>query len=128
MDGHHLGVHAEAHGAVRPGAARCTADGLESREVALGAGRILCSAMGVGGERRGARGEATGLESAAIVAGAVIIEALADDLAALDDNAAVAEVEGRERGLLETEIEIVVRLHFVLRAMLKFLPGRRMGR
>ena len=83
-------------------------DVLEGFEVLLAGGRRV-------GQRRGvAGGQAAGLEDAAVVAGAIVVEALADDLASLDDDATVAEVERREGGLLEAEIEVVVGLHFAL--------------
>lgn len=57
-------------------------------------------------------GQDAGLEDAAtFVARTVIIEALADDLAALDDDGSMAVVKRRQTGLLDTEIEIRIGLH-----------------
>lgn len=42
----------------------------------------------------------------------MIVVSLADDLASLHDNAAVAVMERRLGGLLEAEIEVLVCLHF----------------
>ena len=53
----------------------------------------------------------TVLEGATIEAWAVIIIALADDLAATDNDAAVAVVHWRLAGLLEAKREVIVRLH-----------------
>ena len=50
-----------------------------------------------------------GLESPAVEAAAVIVEALADHLAAADNDAAVAIVQGGLAGLLEAQREEVVR-------------------
>jgi len=47
----------------------------------------------------------------AIVARAVVVEALPDNLAALDNDAAVAMMQRRLRGLLEAEIHVLVDLH-----------------
>lgn len=50
-------------------------------------------------------------EMTAVEARAEVIESLADDLATLDDDAAVAEAKGRKRRLLEANVKIHVRLH-----------------
>lgn len=67
---------------------------------------------GNGRSIQGAGSKTACLEGAAVVAWAVVVEALADDFSAAHNNAAVAKVHGREGGLLEAEIEIMVRLHF----------------
>lgn len=58
-----------------------------------------------------ATGNAPMLQSTAVEAWAVVIEALANDLAAADNNCTMAVVERRLGSLLEAEIQIVVRLH-----------------
>ena len=107
IDGHHLGVHRERL-VDEVAAAERPADELKLRnagEVALiirqgwrldGGGTVL---------------DAAGLEGAAVVSGTVVIEALTDDLSALDDDAAVTVAEGRERRLLQTDIQVLVGLH-----------------
>lgn len=103
MDCHHLRVHAEAHvGRV----AAAAADALKRGE----AGRCRCPLAVFHWEGRGR--ELTCLEGAAVIAGPVVIETVADDFAALDNDAAVAVKERRLGGLLEAEIQIVVVLHF----------------
>lgn len=54
------------------------------------------------------RGETAGLEGAAVEAWPVVVVALADDLAAADDDAAMSVVEGGFAGLLEAEGEVGV--------------------
>jgi len=54
------------------------------------------------------------LECAAVEPGTIVIVALSDDLAAANDNAAMAVVERRLSGLLEAEGQIVVGLHFAV--------------
>lgn len=54
----------------------------------------------------------TGLQGSAIVAGSIVVESLADDLAALHDDAAVAEAERGERCLLQAQVQVIVRPHF----------------
>lgn len=120
VDGHHLGVHRQASvGVVATAAvARNSLDGLElglcSMLVLVGLRLVAGVGGGVvgGGEGEGGLGQGTGLEdAAAVVSGAVVVEALADDLAAFDDDTAMAIVERREMGLLDTEIEVEIRLH-----------------
>lgn len=64
-----------------------------------------------GGTVKRAGGDTSRLESTSIEAWTVVIVALTDDFAAADDNAAVAVVHGRLRGLLEAESKVIVRLH-----------------
>ena len=56
--------------------------------------------------------QVAGLESAAIKARTIVVETLTDHLAAFDDDTAMALTEGRELGLLETQTEVIVKLHF----------------
>lgn len=50
-------------------------------------------------------------DAATIVSRTAIVEALADDLASFDDNAAMAVVERGQGSLLKTKIQILVSLH-----------------
>lgn len=56
-------------------------------------------------------GNAAMLQSTAVEAWTVVVEALTNDLAAADDDCTMAIVERRLGSLLEAEIQIVVRLH-----------------
>lgn len=102
MDCHHLRVHAEAHVCLVAAAA---ADALKGGE----AGRCRYTLAGFHGEGRGR--ELACFEGAAVIAGAMVVEALAHDFAALDNDAAVAVEERRLGRLLEAEIQVVVVLH-----------------
>jgi len=55
--------------------------------------------------------DAPSLESSSIKPGTVVVIALANDLAATDNNAAVAVVHGRLGGLLKAKSKVIVRLH-----------------
>ena len=95
-------------------AARAALEGYEGACAARSVGQLrLGLSLGRDGvlERERAGREAAGLERAAIVAGAVVVEALPDNLAALDNDAAVAMMQRRLRGLLEAEIHVLVDLH-----------------
>lgn len=96
--------------------ARDSLDGLElglcSMLVLVGLRLVAVVSVVGGGEGDGGLGQGAGLEdAAAVISGAVVVEALADDLAAFDDDTAMAIVERREMGLLDTEIEVEIRLH-----------------
>jgi len=67
---------------------------------------------GYGWSVEGALRDTAILQSAAIVTCAVVIVALANDLAAAHDDSAVAVVERRFGSLLEAQSEVVVGLHF----------------
>lgn len=56
-------------------------------------------------------GELPGLQSTAVVAMAVVVKTLTNNLASLDDNASMTELEGGVEGLLEAQILVVVSLH-----------------
>ena len=72
---------------------------------------VLALVLGlVNGE--GLAGQVASLQSTAVKAGTVIVETLADHLAALDDDAAMTLTQGRELGLLDTQTEVIVELHF----------------
>lgn len=96
-------------------AATVTSDGLDRLELhlgrvviqlELGQVRVLVERQAVDG--RGDRlWQDAGFENAtAIIAWAVIVEALADDLASFDYNGSMAVVERRQTGLLDTKIEV----------------------
>ena len=105
VDGHHLGVHAQD--GVGIGLALAGEHVLEGLEGRLDLSLVLGLVDG-----EGLAGQVTGLESAAIETGAVIIETLADHLASLYDDATMALTEGGELGLLKTQTEVIVKLHF----------------
>lgn len=107
VDGHHLRVHGERL-VDKVAAAERLANELKCRD-ARHVGLVLRQAGGPGGA--GAVLDAAGLEGAAVVAGAVVIEALADDLTSLDDDAAVTVAKGGESRLLQTKIHVPVSLH-----------------
>lgn len=123
MDGHHFGVHRER--SVRLGTAS-TANLLESDEIV----RVLPLLLLVflfrfillallqlrlhicqGGSIESAVCDAAVLENSAVEAGTIIVVTLANDLAAANDDTAMAVVEGRFGGLLEAKREVIVRLH-----------------
>ena len=67
------------------------------------------------GDRRPIEGAVSNpamLEGAAIEARAIVVESLANDLAATNDDTAVTVVQRRLGGLLEAESQIVIGLHF----------------
>lgn len=118
VNGHHLRVHGEAGVGVMATAA-IARESLDGLKLGLGLGRVsilmtlvwLGPATVVKGED--SFGQGAGLEdAAAVIAGAIVIEALADDLATLDDDTTVAVVQGREVGLLDAEVEVRIGLHF----------------
>lgn len=81
---------------------------LDCLEVAPALGRIRLVRLDVG--RR--LGQDTGLQdAAAIVPRATIVEALADDLASLDDDAAMAIVKSGQGSLVKTKVQILIGLH-----------------
>lgn len=59
----------------------------------------------------GALGDLAVLQTASIEAGLVVVVAVADDLAAANDDGAMAVVERRLGSLLEAERQIIVGLH-----------------
>lgn len=65
-----------------------------------------------GVEGEGGGRETAGLESAAVISRAIIVESLADDLAALDDDGAMTEAQRGLGGLVEAEVEVQISLHF----------------
>lgn len=81
-------------GVVPPATAAASDDALDSLEAALQLGRLRLAGLVVeGGDRLG---QDAGLQDGAtVVAGAVVVVALADDLATFDDDAAMAVVERR---------------------------------
>lgn len=64
-----------------------------------------------GGAVEGAVGDAAVLEGATVETWAVVIVALTDNLAATNDDAAMAVVERGLGGLLKAKSEVLVRLH-----------------
>jgi hypothetical protein len=68
---------------------------------------------GKGSPIQSADREAASLQSAAVEASTMVIEALTDDLAPTDDDASMAVAERGISSLLEAKREIVVSLHFV---------------
>lgn len=88
MDGSHLRMHAHSD---------------------IGTWKRLLKTAAV--QQSGVGRSLTGINMAAVVARAKVVETLANDLATLDDDAAVAIAKGRQRGLLEANVEISVRLH-----------------
>ena len=127
MDGHHLRVHGERY----VGEVAATAHGFKGRErgrliVAIGIVllRLLMLLLVLllvllfhllnSSAVIGAGGDLAGLECAAVEARTVVIEALSDDLATANDDAAMAVVKWGLRGLLKAESEIIVGLHFVV--------------
>ena len=115
MDGHHLGVHGE--GSVRLGSTTVSEPFKGSlllfrAEFVRLALLQLFLHVGKGRAVEGAAGDSSMLQRAAVESWAVVVVALADDLASTHDDAAVAVVERRFRGLLEAQRQIIVRLHF----------------
>ena len=127
VDGHHLGVHGER------GVCVDTASGtdlLESSElsrrlrrrllIVLRSGLVLIALLQLGlhlGESSSVEGtscDTAMLECAAIETRTIVVVALTDDLATAHNDTAVAIVQRRLGGLLETKREVVVRLHFVV--------------
>lgn len=83
-------------------------DALDRLEVPLVLQRIRLVRLDTGRSL----GQDAGLQdAAAIVPWATIVEALADDLASLDDDAAMAVVEGGQGSLVKTKIQILIGLH-----------------
>ena len=130
MDGHHFGVHGER--SVRVGAASRAAF-LERRRLLRRRQRrqlivlrfglvllLLLALLQLGlhlGESSAVQGTACDtamLECTSIETRAVVVVALADDLTAAHNDAAVTVVQRRLGGLLEAKREVVVRLHFVV--------------
>ena len=109
MDGHHLRVHAERDvGMVAAASAFERRVGIGTvRLRILRSLRVLLLQFRLQIDKRrtvqSALSNTAMLEGAAIEAGTVVIEALADDFAAADDDAAMAVVERRLGGLLEAE-------------------------
>lgn len=68
--------------------------------------------IGNGSTTQGAVCDAAMLQCTAVETRAIVVVALTDDLAAAHNDAAMAVVQGRLRGLLEAKREIIVRLHF----------------
>ena len=115
MDGHHLRVHGER--GVRLGST-AVAVPLENSLLLFRAEFVRLALLQLGlhvGKGRAVEGAACDssmLECAAVESWAVVVVALADDFASTHDDAAVAVVERRFRGLLEAQRQIIVRLHF----------------
>ena len=70
--------------------------------------------FGDGGAGEGARGDVTTAQGPAVETGQVCVVALAQDLAAADDDGAVTVVQGREGGLVQAgcEVGVVAGRHF----------------
>lgn len=125
MDGHHLGMHGEGCVCVGTAAAAHFLKCHELLRLLLLFAIILVQLLlalldlhlhvGQGRAVESAVCDTAMLESAAIVAGTVVVVALADDFASADDDAAVAVVQWRFRCLLKTEREVIVRFHFDVR-------------
>lgn len=110
-------------GCVGEVAAAHAGDGLEGDEVAGGGGGLvlpllllllllrLLLVVRERAARECGHGELARLQGAAVVAAAVVVEAVADHLAALDDDAAVAVLERGAEGLLQAQVLVIVRLH-----------------
>lgn len=127
MDCHHLGVHGEGSVGVITAA---STDFLESSKLSrrlwrrlllvlrirllLLAFLQLCLQLGEGSAAEGTACDTAMLESAAIESRTVVVVALADDLAAAHNDAAVAVVQRGLSSLLEAEREVVVRLQFAV--------------
>lgn len=112
-------------------AAAVARDGLDGPELGLGSVALLhlerSRVRVLVDEGGGGLWQDAGLEDAAtIVSGAVVVEALADDLAALDDNGPMAVVERRQTGLLDAEIEVRIGLHYCDKLEISFLDGQRL--
>lgn len=124
VDGHHLRVHGQARVGVVATSAVAN-DALDRLEVALVLGRVRLVRLDVGHSLW----QDAGLQdAAAVISRATIVEALADDLASLDDNAAMAVMEGGLGSLLEAKIQVLVSLHCCgLRLRLRFRLGDRGG-
>lgn len=99
------------HGQSRVGVVATSAvatDALDRLEVPLVLQRIRLVRLDTGRSL----GQDAGLQdAAAIVPWATIVKALADDLASLDDDAAMAVVEGGQGSLVKTKIQILIGLH-----------------
>ena len=107
VDGHHLAVHGQSRIGVVATSAVAN-DALDRLEVALVLRRIRLARLDIGGNL----GQDASLQdAAAVVSRATIVEALADDLSSLDDDAAMAIVKSGQRGLVKTKIQILVGLH-----------------
>lgn len=117
VDGHHLRVHAEAHVRASTSAPGAAFEGNKSSGAGRrrGAGHRQLTLVGLRpgrvGEGTRGDGQAAGLEGAAVEPRAVVVEALPNHLAALDNDAAVAIEEGRLSGLLEAEVQVLIGLH-----------------
>ena len=115
MDGHHLGVHGE--GSVRLGSTTVSEPFkgslllFRAEFVSLALLQLFLH-VGKGRAVEGAACDSSMLQGTAIKSWAIVIVALADDLATTHNDAAVAVVEWRFRGLLEAQRQIIVRLHF----------------
>lgn len=83
-------------------------DVLDSLKVTLALGRIRLVRLGTG---RCLGQDASLQDAAAVVSRATIVEALADDLASLDDDAAMAVMKSGQGSLVKTKIQILVGLH-----------------
>lgn len=125
MDGHHLGVHRE--GSVCLGSAAAVVHFLECAHflgrlllLVLRLQLVLLALLQLGLHvHEGRAGESAAcdtamLESAAVEARAVVVVALANDLAAAHDDAAMAVVQRRFFSLLQAERQVIVRLHFAV--------------
>lgn len=88
-------------------------DALNGLEAVLRLGRLRFIRVDI--EGGGGLGQDTGLQDGStLITRAVVVEALADDLATLDDDATMSVVERRQGSLLQTEIHILVGLHCCL--------------
>ena len=112
MHGHHLGVDAQRDvGVVAAAVGRF--EGGESGLLLMLVLMLLQLRLQVrySGSIESALCDAAGLESPAVEAGLVVVVAMADDFAAVDDDAAVFVVQGGLGGLLEAEGKVCVGLH-----------------
>lgn len=107
VDGHHLAVHGQSRVGVM--STSTVADNAFDRlEVALVLWRVRLVRLDVGRSL----GQDSGLQdAAAVVSRATVVEALADDLASLDDDASMAVVKSGQGSLVKTEIQILIGLH-----------------
>lgn len=121
------------HGQARVGvvaAAAVARNGLDGLELEIGIGIMLGLRLGrvrVVVDRERGLGQRARLQHATtVVADAVVVEALADDFAALYDDGTMAVVQRGAVGLLDAEIEIQIGLHcFVLGIRLGCVIGDR---
>lgn len=94
-------------------AAAVANDALNGLESILGLGRLRFIRADI--EGGGGLGQDTSLQDrSALIAWAVVVEALADDLATLDDDTAMSVTERGQSSLLQTEVHVLIGLHCCL--------------